>query len=132
MCGAKVASTSVGMPPSLFQLEVMYVFTSTCMLSGQTVYRSQLQYIQQLAQKRLATSHLHSCPPVPSPHTAVSLVAKSPGKLQGQCNGALNKPCHDQCISATAQAVVSVLGREESPSFAPGEDVNLLSVQGVR
>ena len=97
-------------------------------LSGPTVYRSQLQYIQQLAQKRLATSHLHGCPPVPSPHPA--LVAKSPGKLQGQCNGALNKPRHDQCISATIQAVVPALGREESPSFAPGEDANFAECAG--
>ena len=83
---------------------------------------------QQLAQKRLATSHSHGCPPVPSPHSA--LVAKSPGKLQGQCNGALNKPRHDQCISATIQAVVPALGREESPSFAPGEDANFAECAG--
>ena len=78
--------------------------------------------------KRLATSHLHGCPPVPSPHSA--LVAKSPGKLQGQCNGALNKPRHDQCISATIQAVVPALGREESPSFAPGEAANFAECAG--
>ena len=62
------------------------------------------------------------------PHSA--LVAKSPGKLQGQCNGALNKPRHDQCISATIQAVVPALGREESPSIAPGEDANFAECAG--